>query len=449
MKYLLAENDVVFSAARRPAVARSVAAGSVWPMPEIISHSPVGVAVIDFDGLYLAVNPAYCRLYRYTESQLLGRSFTMVFPHGQRVAALRRHQRFLSTGGNYDGELAVVTRDGAMLSVVSESVRLPSEDSRGVRLVHILDCTERRRIEAKLRSSEETYRTLFETVPQGIVYHDLQGHITAANPAAERILGLSMSHLRGLSARDPRWQMVREDGTRLPDAEYPYAIAMRTRKSVENVTIGVMVPDVGMRWILVNAVPLFRDGGLDCVYSCFEDITERVNRDIALAHDAATDFLTGVANRRGVMERLALECARGSRRPELNCSVLAVDLDLFKLINDSHGHGAGDAVLRHAASMMLAQVRGSDLVGRVGGEEFLVILDSATLEQACVLAERLRSCVEQSPTPIEGSYVKVTISIGVAQVQAGDVDAAGVLLRADRALYEAKHTGRNRVRAAP
>ena len=371
-----------------------------------------------------------------------------MFPHGRRAAALRRHQQFLAVGGEYDGELDVVTRDGTMLSVVSESVRLPSEDSQGLRLVHIVDFTERRRIEAKLRASEEMYRTLFETVPQGIVYHDLHGHITAANPAAERILGLSMSSLLGRTARDPRWQMVGAEGVALRDDEHPYAVAVRTRQPVQQFTMGIMVPDVGLRWINVNAIPLFRDGGLYCVYSCFEDITDRVNRDFALAREAATDFLTGVANRRGVMDRLALECARISRHPDWHCAVLAVDLDLFKHINDSLGHGAGDAVLRQIAALMLAQVRNIDLVGRVGGEEFLVILDSTTLEQACALAERLRACVEQTPTRIERHWVPVTISIGVAAVQASDIDPSGVLERADRALYDAKHSGRNRVCAA-
>jgi len=450
MSYRLVGEESSSSVAPHPAAAApaSAPAKSVWPMPEIISHSPVGMAVIDFDGIYRAVNPAYCRLYDYAEQELIGSSFTMVFPHDRRATNLRRHQRFLSVGGDYDGELDVVTRDGTMLSVVSRSVRLPSEDERGLRLVHIVDFTERRRTEAKLRASEEMYRTLFETVPQGIVYHDLHGHITAANPAAERILGLSLSTLLGRSARDPRWQMVREDGTPFRDGDYPYAIAMRTRKPVQNLTMGIMVPDLGMRWISVNAIPLFRDGGLACVYSCFEDITERVNRDLALAQAAATDFLTGVANRRGVMDRLALECARLSRHPDLQCSVLAVDLDLFKRINDSLGHGAGDAVLRQAAALMLAQVRTSDLVGRVGGEEFLVILDATSLGQACALAERLRACVEHTPTQIEGRGVPVTISIGVAAVRAGDLDPARVLERADRALYEAKRTGRNRVCAA-
>ena len=292
------------------------------------------------------------------------------------------------------------------------------------------------------------YRTLFETVPQGIVYHDLHGHITAPNPAAERILGLSMSSLLGRTARDPRWQLVGADGVALRYDEHPYAVAVRTRHPVQNFTMGIMVPDAACAGSTSMRFRCSATALWTSVYSCFEDITDRVNRDFALAREAATDFLTGVANRRGVMDRLALECARISRHRDWHCAVLAVDLDLFKHINDSLGHGAGDAVLRQTAALMLAQVRNIDLVGRVGGEEFLVILDSTTLEQACGLAERLRACVET-----DADADRASLGAGDDQHRRGRRAGqrhrpSGVLERADRALYDAKHSGRNRVCAA-
>jgi len=416
-------------------------------MQSIISHSPIGVAVIDFDGLYRSVNPSYCRLYAYAESELIGQSFTMVFPVAQRALILRRHQQFLATGGELKGEFDVVRRDRAPLAIVSESVRLPSADGRGLRLVYVVDITQRRQMEAALRASEETYRTLFETVPQGIVYHDLRGRITAANPAAVRMLGLPLEQLLERSRRDPRWRLIRPDGVPFRYAEHPYAIALRTREAVRSVPMGIETPGRDTRWILVNAIPQFRGGVLDCVYSCFEDVTERFERDAALTREAATDFLTGVANRRAVMDRLCYERARLARQPEQRCSLLAVDLDEFKRVNDEWGHAAGDAVLRHTTQLMLAQVRSTDLVGRVGGEEFAVILPDAGRDSAGVLAERLRASVEGTPTPFDGRALTVTISIGITEIRAADSGSADALERADRALYEAKNAGRNRVRA--
>ena len=416
-----------------------------WLMQAIISQSPIGVAVIDYDGVYRSVNPSYCRLYGYAEHEFVGNRFTMVFAPEQRELVLRRHQQFLSHGGEFKGELDVVTRDGRPLSIISDSVRMPGDDPRGLRLVYVVDVTEQRQMEAQLRASEETYRMLFETVPQGIVYHDLDGRITAANPAALRILGLNLEQLRDRSVRDPRWQMIHEDGTPFVYPKHPFALALATRQPVRDVIMGITVPDQGVRWILVNAIPQFRGEVLEKVYSCFEDVTERVRRDVELAREAATDFLTGVANRRRVMDRLELEQARLARHPEHRCAVLAVDLDLFKHINDRWGHAAGDAVLRHTTQRMLAVVRGSDVVGRMGGEEFLVILPDTGLDSACTLAERLRSVVAASPTEFEGETLPLTISVGVSVIDAGDSGTTQVLERADRALYEAKHAGRNRV----
>ncbi len=130
--------------------------------------------------------------------------------------------------------------------------------------------------EETLRKSEETYRTLFETVPQGVVYQNADGAITAANLAAERILGLTSARMRNRSSRDSRWRSIREDGSPFSGDEHPSMVALRTGQPVHNVVMGVFNPVLEQDvWINVSAVPLFRDGKPVEVYTCFEDITER------------------------------------------------------------------------------------------------------------------------------------------------------------------------------
>ncbi len=139
--------------------------------------------------------------------------------------------------------------------------------------------------EAAARRSEQSYRMLFETVPQGVVYQDLEGCITAANPAAGRILGMDWQELRNRRSSDPCWQAVRADGSAFPGDQHPSMVALRTGQPVRDVVMGVFNPVRGQYvWINVVAMPLFRDGRLVEVYTCFEDITERRQAASELEH---------------------------------------------------------------------------------------------------------------------------------------------------------------------
>jgi diguanylate cyclase (GGDEF)-like protein len=161
---------------------------------------------------------------------------------------------------------------------------------------------------------------------------------------------------------------------------------------------------------------------------------------------ATTDFLTGLANRREFMHRLADEEARLQRDIGACTAVLQLDIDHFKRINDEHGHAAGDAVLRQLGALMLGEQRKIDVVGRMGGEEFAMLLPGTTLAAAAVFAERLRQRVAQTPMQLDGGMaLHVTVSIGIAVMGGRQCGGDAALIRADQALYRAKHGGRNRV----
>ena len=160
---------------------------------------------------------------------------------------------------------------------------------------------------------------------------------------------------------------------------------------------------------------------------------------------ASLDALTGIANRRGVEHFMAAAMRQAKARHE-PLAVLALDIDRFKHINDSFGHAAGDRVLQHVARTCAEALRDGDLLGRIGGEEFLVVLPGNTLEQAASdVAERLRARVESLALEDLPAGLRTTISIGVAQMSPQDANVADLMLRADEALYRAKAEGRNRV----
>jgi diguanylate cyclase (GGDEF)-like protein len=161
----------------------------------------------------------------------------------------------------------------------------------------------------------------------------------------------------------------------------------------------------------------------------------------ALRQAALTDPLTGVANRRALFERLNLELARAQRYPDQTCAIILIDLDHFKAINDNFGHGMGDEVLIKVAAALLHVVRKADLIGRYGGEEFLVILPHTSRRGAMVLAERLRITVKALTWG--DPRVRITVSGGIAQAQGEAADA--LIEAADRKLYLAKAAGRDRM----
>ncbi len=166
-------------------------------------------------------------------------------------------------------------------------------------------------------------------------------------------------------------------------------------------------------------------------------------RDLALH-----DVLTGILNRRAVSEHLERELSRARRESGL-LAVAMVDIDHFKRVNDEHGHQVGDQVLVEAARRLVESRRETDAVGRIGGEEFLVILPDAETEAALSVAERIRETMAATPVPTPAGPLPLTISIGVAATTGGLETADVLVSQADRALYRAKEEGRNRVRTLP
>jgi diguanylate cyclase (GGDEF)-like protein len=165
---------------------------------------------------------------------------------------------------------------------------------------------------------------------------------------------------------------------------------------------------------------------------------------LELRHRSRHDGLTGLLNRRAMEEALHAQVQR-SRRTGETFTVLMLDLDYFKSINDRFGHAAGDRALRHAAGLLKAGLREVDHLARFGGEEFLALLPGASLAAAQPLAERLRGCLDAEPLVVESDRVPLSVSIGVAQWTDASEDASRLLVRADAALYQAKLQGRNRV----
>jgi diguanylate cyclase (GGDEF)-like protein/PAS domain S-box-containing protein len=200
----------------------------------------------------------------------------------------------------------------------------------------------------------------------------------------------------------------------------------------------------------VSGEPVFGpDGSFKGFRGVGSDITERKRMERELRELATTDSLTGLANRRQFLLRVEHELARLQRSDHQPTAVLMIDLDHFKRVNDRYGHAVGDEVLRHYALLLEEAMRTVDLAGRMGGEEFAILLPGADASAGCAFAERLRVRTAASPLIHDGQVIAVTASFGVAAMKASDMSASDVLKRADAALYRAKQGGRNQVAGPP
>ncbi|MGZ8295392.1 MAG: diguanylate cyclase [Telluria sp.] len=207
------------------------------------------------------------------------------------------------------------------------------------------------------------------------------------------------------------------------------------------------MPRSGRRYLAADASPVHdEDNRLIAVVETLRDMTDEKNAQIALERLATRDGLTGLANRRYFDETLQAEWARAMRQKQ-PLSLLMVDVDNFKAYNDAHGHLGGDECLKRIAVAVAAEMRTNDLVARYGGEEFAVILPNQSLKGAAIVAERIRSRVEQLRLPNRFARDgRITVSIGAATaLGASDADPSQLVATADGALYRAKHMGRNRI----
>lgn len=207
----------------------------------------------------------------------------------------------------------------------------------------------------------------------------------------------------------------------------------------------VQLPRQGLRWRQGNAEPRRLEDGSTLWHGFITDVTERKHVEAELRGFATTDFLTQLSNRRYFMAQVGSELARIQRNDGHCAAVLMCDLDHFKSINDQWGHAVGDQMLVHFAAILRDQLRKTDIAGRVGGEEFAVVLHDAGMAEAVAFARRLQRQLAQTPLSLGDKQIALTVSVGIAAMSAGDARVDAVLSRSDRALYCAKANGRNRI----
>lgn len=299
------------------------------------------------------------------------------------------------------------------------------------------DVTERITAEQQAARSGRRDAAVLRTVAEGIVGVDAEGNLSFANPAARQLLGWVGQSVTGRSAA-----MLYDN--RLPTENFLSALTDgRSRTGVQSEFYRQGEGFFPVRWS-VTVLPDEFDVEKNGLVVVFSDISAMKRHEAMLARLATTDELTGLPNRRDFMVRLDEEFARTGRYAT-PASILMLDIDHFKQVNDTHGHAVGDLLLQSFAELLREKLRRPDIVGRLGGEEFAILLPNTPCRGAYEIAERLRLAIAAMRVPSVGGEIYCTVSIGVCDLQHEASSASEALNRADRALYRAKSSGRNRV----
>ena len=293
--------------------------------------------------------------------------------------------------------------------------------------------------ETARRRAEQYFTTVVAALDEGVIVIGSNGEVESVNPAAERILGVNEKETLGVPSTLA--ELYDEHGDRIPFEDYPTAHTRRTGEPRNGRIVCAVRPDGTRVWLSQSTRALNPDDGLPAtVVISFTDITERRAIEGRREHEATHDALTGLVNRTVAIEQLS-PAARAQR--DGATAVLFIDLDKFKAINDSLGHGIGDKVLQVVGERLREGTRRSDVVGRLGGDEFAVIahgVDSAS--NARGMAEHIRAELNR-PVVVDGRSLHIDASVGIVIAAPGDPrDGEALLSDADLAMYHAKTRGR-------
>ncbi len=298
------------------------------------------------------------------------------------------------------------------------------------------ELAERIQIEQDLRALEERHRVLAEHAPFPIMISRFaDGAILYINPESARSLAISQSHA-----------LSRITYTFFQDQATFHELSSRLERQgfLQSYEARMLTADGRPFWANLSASLINFEGQL-AIFAAIMDVSQRKELELQLEALAMTDELTGLYNRRSFMQHLDEEFSR-ARRYHTPCALLMLDLDCFKQVNDSYGHAAGDRVLQHVAAILHTSLRSNGLAGRLGGEEFGILLPNSTLEQARQTAEHLCEQIAAEPIAIGSISISITVSIGVATYMVQLAGSEALLRNADQALYQAKAEGRNCVR---
>lgn len=439
---LLAERNITLRALRRELQRHEEyeikLIGQRHRTENILEASHEAFISIDQHSIVREWNAQAARMFGWSKEEALGTALDeLIIPPRYHEAHQRGIEHFLKTGEgpvlNRHIELPALRRDGTEIPL-ELTITVQREGDRVEFPCFLRDISERKRAEAVLVQQQATLRALTDAIPALVSFIDIDERYQFCNRQYLAIFGIEPEAMVGRTLHDFL-------GDELYRRSKPHIdIALAGQPTLYERTIQTRL---GMRHQECRHIPQLDDNGRPSgFYLTAWDITERKAQELEWQSRASIDHLTGLLNRAAFEEMLELALQR-HKRNDTALALLYLDVDRFKHINDTYGHAAGDALLKHFSECLRAAVRATDFVARLGGDEFCIVLDNIkTPDNAIGVAEKIleTAC---APLHFEDHTLIISTSIGIAFVHSPRLSGADYIARADAALYRAKQAGRN------
>ena len=406
--------------------------------PDILDQLPASVIVVLKERIIYANPAALSLLQAETPDQVLGHSvdeFLHPLDYQRVIARIRRAVDTQFTNPPTEYRIYTCAHGLRVIGMMSTSYDVAGQPGL---LAVFMDMTERSAMEQRLRETDEHFHRMMNTMQDVFYRTDAEGITRYVCPAVKDVLGYSATEIIGRPAadfypnpqdRDNLQKAIKDQGF---VRDFP---GQMQRKDGQIIDISIS-----------STAILDEEGKFAGIEGIWRDITERRQLERELERLATTDELTGIANRRQILQQLDHVHKRFIRLHH-PLVVFILDLDFFKRVNDQYGHVAGDVLLKEFIARVKQQIREIDYLGRLGGEEFIVILDETDEKTAEQIGQRILEAVRQMPFKISPDVsVPVTVSIGATCARQRDKTITQLLEHADRALYAAKGNGRDQLR---
>ncbi len=412
-----------------------------------IESSMDGIAIYDRDDTYVYVNQAYAKLNGYdSPAEIIGKTYRLMYNDQERARMDQLCVPTLKKNGIWRGELIATKKNGS--TYVQEASVTMLED--GGRICIVRDISWRKRSEARLQRSERFLNTIFDSIRDPFCIFDRDYQIIRVNDAYAQMKNLPFKELLGKKCYE-----VLHNGTAVCDN----CVVQKSLQSADPCAKDKLVtlPNGDEVWFEIYTYPILdEDGKVSHIIEYTRDITDRKKSEEdrrrmieKLEYLSRTDALTGLMNRRALTDSLLYELDR-SRRYDSDLSLILCDIDDFKQINDTAGHDAGDRALQALCATMTTILRKTDIAGRYGGDEFMLILPETSVKGAEILAEKLLEALRMMDLDFLGGGKRtLSVSIGIAGLETKNDTIDTLVKRADGAMYASKQSGKSKASSAP
>lgn len=408
------------------------------------------IAMTDQQGIIQFANKKFCELSQYSREELLGQNHRILSSGYHSKEFFRNLWKTICSGEVWRGEIRNRTKDGSFYWVHTTIVPLMNEQGKPYRYFTLrVDITEQKHIEAKLHGAlkdeftstqkklEENqllYQSLYKHSQDAVFTFDTNAKIISMNPATEKLLGYSFEEFKHIEIPEL-----------IVDKYWPIHLRCFNKAlngEPQNFDIAVYHQNGERIFLNLTYLPIIVDQRINGIYTIGKDITEKKKAQKLNSYLAHHDELTKLLNRRGFEEKLTKALAN-AKRTHQKLAVMYLDLDRFKNINDTLGHYIGDRLLEKLALRLQAQLSEEHCIGRMGGDEFMVLVSNIENEEDLVgYAKILLACLEE-PFFIEENELYVTASIGISMFPDNGDNVIDLMKHADIALYKVKDQGRN------